>query len=70
MTSIPRPHTVIGVMPEEFRFQREPELILPQRFERSKRSWQISATRVSRGSNPASPSSRPTPMWLACSASG
>jgi predicted permease len=30
-----RPRTVIGVMPEEFRFQRDPELILPQRFERS-----------------------------------
>jgi putative ABC transport system permease protein len=24
---------VIGVMPEEFRFQHNPELILPQRFE-------------------------------------
>jgi putative ABC transport system permease protein len=34
-----RPHTVIGVMPEAFHFsrnQREPELILPQRFERSR----------------------------------
>jgi predicted permease len=30
-----RPRTVIGVMPEEFRFEREPELILPQRFERA-----------------------------------
>jgi putative ABC transport system permease protein len=30
------PHTVIGVMPEEFRFQHDPELILPQRFERNK----------------------------------
>jgi putative ABC transport system permease protein len=29
-----RPRTVIGVMPEAFRFQRDPELILPQRFER------------------------------------
>ena len=29
-------HTVIGVMPEEFRFQRDPVLILPARFERSK----------------------------------
>lgn len=29
-----RPHTVIGVMPEAFRFQRDPALILPQRFER------------------------------------
>jgi predicted permease len=29
-------HTVIGVMPEEFRFQRDPVLILPVRFERSK----------------------------------
>src|SRR5580765_3152005 len=28
------PHTVIGVMPESFRFQRDPELILPQRFDR------------------------------------
>jgi putative ABC transport system permease protein len=26
---------VIGIMPEEFRFQRDPELILPHRFERS-----------------------------------
>jgi predicted permease len=31
-----RPHTVIGVMPKEFRFQHDPELILPQRFERGK----------------------------------
>jgi putative ABC transport system permease protein len=30
-----RPRTVIGVMPEAFRFQRDPELILPQRFEHS-----------------------------------
>jgi predicted permease len=30
-----RPRTVIGVMPDEFRFQRDPELILPQRFERN-----------------------------------
>jgi putative ABC transport system permease protein len=30
------PHTVIGVMPQEFRFQHDPELILPQRFERTK----------------------------------
>jgi putative ABC transport system permease protein len=29
-----RPRTVIGVMPQEFRFERDPELILPQRFER------------------------------------
>jgi predicted permease len=29
-----KPHTVIGVMPQEFRFQRDPELILPERFER------------------------------------
>ncbi len=29
------PHTVIGVMPREFRFQNAPELILPERFERS-----------------------------------
>ncbi|HTA46228.1 MAG TPA: ABC transporter permease [Bryobacteraceae bacterium] len=29
------PHTVIGVMPEEFRFQRDPELILPERFDRN-----------------------------------
>jgi len=28
-------HTVIGVMPEAFRFQRDPDLILPERFERS-----------------------------------
>ena len=31
-----RPHTVIGVMPVEFRFQRDAELILPQRFDRNK----------------------------------
>jgi len=30
-----RPRMVIGVMPEAFRFQRDPELILPQRFERN-----------------------------------
>ncbi len=30
------PHTVIGVMPEGFRFQHDPELILPERFDRSK----------------------------------
>jgi putative ABC transport system permease protein len=30
-----KPTTVIGVMPREFRFPRDPELILPQRFERS-----------------------------------
>lgn len=29
-----KPHTVIAVMPEEFRFERDPELILPLRFER------------------------------------
>jgi len=30
-----RPRTVIGIMPEEFRFQRDPELILPLRFDRT-----------------------------------
>jgi putative ABC transport system permease protein len=35
MTINAAPHTVIGVMPEEFRFQRDPELILPERFDRS-----------------------------------
>jgi len=30
-----RPHTVIGVMPAAFVFQRDPDLILPERFERS-----------------------------------
>jgi predicted permease len=30
-----KPHTVVGVMPKEFRFQRNPELILPLRFERN-----------------------------------
>ena len=33
-----RPHTVIGVMPEAFRFERDPELILPYRFERNTQS--------------------------------
>jgi len=36
MTINSTPRTVIGVMPEDFRFQREPELILPLRFERNK----------------------------------
>jgi predicted permease len=31
-----KPHTVIGVMPQQFQFQRDPELILPQKLERSK----------------------------------
>jgi putative ABC transport system permease protein len=35
MTIDSRPHTVIGVMPQEFRFARDPELILPQRFQRN-----------------------------------
>ncbi|HEY1305767.1 MAG TPA: ABC transporter permease [Vicinamibacterales bacterium] len=30
-----KPRSVIGVMPEGFLFQRDPELILPQRFERN-----------------------------------
>jgi predicted permease len=30
-----KPHVVIGVMPEAFRFQRDPELILPVRLERN-----------------------------------
>ena len=30
------PRTVIGVMPEEFRFQRDPDVILPQRLDRSR----------------------------------
>ena len=30
------PHTVIGVMPANFRFVQNPELILPQRFDRGK----------------------------------
>ncbi len=30
-----QPHTVIAVMPEDFRFQNDPELILPQQFDRS-----------------------------------
>ena len=30
-----KPTTVIGVMPQDFRFGRDPELILPQRFDRS-----------------------------------
>ncbi|SRR5579883_714268 len=34
LTVSSRPHTVIGVMPAEFRFERDPELIVPQRFER------------------------------------
>jgi putative ABC transport system permease protein len=35
MTINSTPHTVIGVMPEQFRFQRDPDLILPQRFDRN-----------------------------------
>jgi predicted permease len=31
-----KPHIVIGVMPEEFQFQRDPELILPRMLERDK----------------------------------
>jgi predicted permease len=31
-----KPHAVIGVMPDAFRFQGDPELILPVRFERNK----------------------------------
>jgi predicted permease len=30
------PRTVIGVMPEKFRFQRDPELMLPARFDRNR----------------------------------
>src|ERR1700691_1714616 len=30
------PHNVIGVMPAAFEFRNDPEVILPQRFERSK----------------------------------
>ncbi len=30
------PHVVVGVMPAEFGFQNNPELILPQRFDRAK----------------------------------
>jgi predicted permease len=31
-----RPHVVIGVMPARFEFRNDPEIILPQRFERNK----------------------------------
>ena len=31
-----KPRTVIGVMPQEFRFLRDPDLILPQQFDRNK----------------------------------
>jgi predicted permease len=34
MTIDSKPHTIIGVMPKEFRFQRDPELILPRRLDR------------------------------------
>ena len=34
LTIFSKPHTVITVMPEELRFQRDPELILPTRLER------------------------------------
>lgn len=30
------PHTVIAVMPEEFRFQGDPDVILPERFDRNR----------------------------------
>jgi predicted permease len=33
-----KPYAVIGVMPEKFRFERDPELILPQRFERNQQA--------------------------------
>jgi len=36
MTINATPHTVIGVMPEDFRFERVADLILPRRFERNK----------------------------------
>jgi putative ABC transport system permease protein len=36
MTINSSPTTVIGVMPKKFRFQGDPELILPQRLERNK----------------------------------
>jgi putative ABC transport system permease protein len=35
LTISSEPTTVIGVMPEDFRFQNDPEIILPQRFDRS-----------------------------------
>ena len=35
MTINGKPHTVVGVMPETFRFHTDPELILPHRFERA-----------------------------------
>ena len=39
-----------------------PELILPSGSTATRSSWEISATRASRGSSPASPCSRPTPI--------
>jgi putative ABC transport system permease protein len=35
MTINGTPHTVIGVMPEAFRFQRDPDVILPEQFDRA-----------------------------------
>ena len=66
-----KPHTVIGVMPEEFRFQRDPgaDSSSAVRTQRAV-SGTLRLPGVLRGSNPASRSSRPTPMWLACWESG
>ena len=36
MTLNSKPHTVIGVMPEKFRFQNDPDLVVPEKFERNK----------------------------------
>jgi putative ABC transport system permease protein len=61
-----RPHTVIGVMPKEFRFQHDPELILPQRFERGKVYLGEFAYNGIARLKPASPWRKPTRTWLTC----
>ena len=65
-----RPHTVIGVMPLEFRFQRDPELILPQRFDRNKQFLGGFGYQGIARLKTASPWSRRMQIWPACWASG
>ena len=63
LTMDSRPHTIIGVMPKNFRFlNTDPEVILPMRFERDKLFLgNFSYQGIARLS-PASRFSRPMPM--------